>query len=112
MRGSISDPPRATISTAVRSSRHQGRAVVWLGELAEDDDADVRVRLAEAVRDADALAVPARRHPQVRDDDIRRLAVDRLEEGVAVAADGCDHDPVQPAQHLADRLAHQIGVVG
>ena len=86
--------------------------MVRLGELAEHDHADVRVRLAESVRDADALAVPARRHPQVGDDDVRRLAVDRLEEGVAVAADGRDRDPVQPAQHLADRLAHQVGVVG
>ena len=130
MRGSTIDPPRATISIAVRSSSLSWtrslsryarpsapfaiRAAPWCGSAnwLSTIDADLRVRLAEPVRDPDPLAVPGRRHPQVGDDDVRRLAVDRLEQGVAVAADGRDRDPVQPAQHLADRLAHQVGVVG
>ena len=38
------------------------------------------MRLPEPVRDPDALTVTRGRHPQVGDDDVGLLAVDRLEQ--------------------------------
>ena len=60
--------------------------------LAEHDDADLGVRLAQSPGGLDPLVGVARRHADIGDDDVRPLSVDRCEQRVEVAADGRDLD--------------------
>ena len=126
----MSEPPRATTSIAARSSAgsatrslsryarpsapcsSSAEAVARVGVLAQHDDADVGVRAPQAVRDADALVVARGRHAHVGHHDVGVLAVDDVEQLVAVVADRDDLDLREPGEDLAHRLAHQERVVG
>ena len=55
------------VAAAVGSRLEQRERVARLGVLAEDDDADLGVRLAQPIGDADALVGVRRRHPDVRE---------------------------------------------
>ena len=75
--------PRAS---AAQEGEHVARGRV----LAQDDDADLGVRLAQPLGSLNPLVVVTRRHADVGDDDVRLLRLDRGEQRVEVAADGRD----------------------
>ena len=89
--------PRAA---ALQQREHVARVRV----LAEHDDADLRIRLAQPLGGLDPLVGVARRHADVGDDDVRPLRVDRGEQRVEVAADGHDLEVGLASRADAGRL--------
>jgi hypothetical protein len=80
--------------------------------LAEDDDAHVGMRRAQTQCGLDSFVVVSRRHPDVRDDDVRPLRVDRCKERGEVATHGRDLDALRTVEQTAEALADQILVLG
>ena len=80
--------------------------------LAEHDDADVRVRLAEPQGGLDALVAIAGRHANVRDDDVGALSVDRGEQGVEVVAHGRDLELLLRLEQTPNALADEVLIFG
>ena len=58
--------------------------------LAEQNDADLGIGLAQPIGGLDPFVEPARRHPDVGDDDVRPLCLDGGEQRWEVAAHGSD----------------------
>ena len=100
------------VGAAFSAVGEQLDAVARLGVVAEDDDADPRIRLAQRPRNANALVVARGRHAHVGDDDIGLGATDRFEQRRAVGAVGDDLEVVQMHHNLVHSLAHQERVVG
>ena len=95
------------IGPAVRAVLEQRQGVGRRRELAQDHDADLRVALAELLREADALVGLRRWHPDVGDDDVRWIGVAQRKQGVVVAR-GIDHlDRRIIGQQAANPLADQ-----
>ena len=80
--------------------------------LAEHDDADLRIRLAQSLGGLDPLVGVARRHADVGDDDIRPLSVDRGEQRVEIAADGRDLEVGMRLEQAPDALTDEVVVLG
>ena len=80
--------------------------------LAEHDDADLRMRLAQPLGGLDPLVVVPRRHADVGDDDVRPLRVDRGEQRVEVAAHGGDLEVGLRLEQAPHSFAHEVVVVG
>jgi hypothetical protein len=80
--------------------------------LAEHDDADAGVRLAQPAGCLDSLVGVARRHPDVGEDDVGTLLVDRGEQRVEIAADGGDVEGRFRFEQSPDALADEVVVVG
>jgi hypothetical protein len=79
--------------------------------LAEHDDADIGMRLTQPIRRLDPLVGVARRHPDVRDDDLRPLCIYRCQQGVEVAAHGNDLDGGLGVEEPLDTLAHDQVII-
>ena len=90
----------------------EGEAVARVGVLAQDDHADLGVRLAQPGRERDPLVVPARRHPDVGDHDVGLLGLDHSLELRPVLAGRHEVDARVGVEQGAERLTHQIAVVG
>jgi hypothetical protein len=70
------------------------------------------MRLTEALRSPDPLVRVARRHANVGYDDVRSLGVDRGEQGVEVAAHGCDLEVGLRLEQAPDSFTHEVVIVG
>ena len=99
---------RAPVGAAVQ----QREAVARIGVLADHDHADLRMGLAQAVGEHDALGIAGRRHPDVGDHDVGQLGLDRLGELAAVLAGRDQLDPRIGVEQVLERLAHEVVVVG
>jgi len=100
------------VGAALAPVLEQRQRVPRLRVLAEHDDADPRVALAQEVGRADALVGPGRRHPDVGDDDVRPLGLDCGEQRVQVVAGGDDLDVGLRLEQAARALADEVVVVG
>ena len=80
--------------------------------LAEHDDADLWIRLTQSLGGLNPLVGVARRHADVRDDDVRLLGSDRSEQRVEVAADGCDIEVGMRVEQAPDALTDKVVVLG
>ena len=127
---STTDPPEATARSAAtscarsetRSFRRYARpsepcsssasaycgVAYWLTTTTPMSGWVSRSRLAIAIPSASSR----RRHPDVGEHRVRRLRVDRREELVAVLAERHDLELGRAAEQVAERLAHEVGVVG
>ena len=128
--GSITEPPSATARIAATScstilhallqevgapraaALEEREHVARVRVLAEHDDADLRVRLAQPLGGLDPLVGVARRHADVGDDDVRPLRVDRGEQRVEVAAHGRDLEVGLGLEQAPDALADEVVVLG
>ena len=90
----------------------QAQGVPGVRVLAEDDDAERRMRAAHLACDPDALVVTSGWHADVGDDHVRRIRLERGEETLAVGERGDELDLVDRCQDLPDRLADQVRIVG
>jgi hypothetical protein len=99
---------RAPRAATLEQREHVGRVRV----LAEHDDADVRVRLAQLLRGPDALVGSGRRHANVGDDDVRPLGVDRRQQRVEVATRGRDLHVGVRLEQAPDALANEVVILG
>ena len=97
----------ATRATAVEEREGIARIRV----LAEHDDADVRVRLAQPLGSLDPLVGIPGRHPDVGDDDVRPLRVDRVEKGIEIVADGGDLDVGHRLEQTLHAFADEVVIV-
>ena len=79
--------------------------------LAEDDDPDPWVRLAQPLGRLDALVGVPGRHPDVGDDDVGPLCVYGAEERVEVLADGGDLELGLRLEQPAHPFANEVVVV-
>jgi len=99
---------RAPLAPALEERQRVAR----VGVLAQHDDADPRMRLAQDVGCADALVGPGRRHPDVGDDDVGLLVLDGGEQRVEVLARRDDLDLRLRVEQAAHPFAHEVVVVG
>ena len=76
------------VCPAGRPALQQFEDVRGLGVLAEDDDADLRMCLAEPRGDADTLVFAGRRHADVGHHDVRTLVFNRRDQSRALAHGG------------------------
>ena len=90
----------------------QRQRVAGLRVLAEDDDADVRMRPPELFRCADPLVDAGRRHADVGDDDVGPFGLHGLKQFVEVAAGGHDLEVGLRLEQAPHPLAHEVVVVG
>ena len=90
----------------------QREGVARVRVLAQDDDAQPRVRLAQAPRGLDPLVRVSRRHPDVGDHHVRDLAIDGLEQRVEVPADRHDLEPGLRVEQPPDAFADEVVVFG
>ena len=74
------------VGAPVRSSVEEPQGVLRLGVLAQHDHADVRVEVAQGVGGPQPLVDSARRHADVRHDDVGPLALDGGQERIEIAA--------------------------
>ena len=82
------------------------------GVLAEDDDADLRVRHAQPLGGLDPLVGLARRHADVSHDDVGLLALDGGEQRVEVVAGRRDLDLGARLEQAPQALAGEVVVLG
>ena len=80
------------VGAPVRSSVEEPQGVLRLGVLAQHDHADVRVEVAQRVGGLQPLVGSARRHADVRHDDVGPLALDGGQECIEIAARRDDLD--------------------
>ena len=80
--------------------------------LAQDDDAEARVRLAQAFGGLDPLVGVTRWHPDVGDHHVRGLAIDGLEQRVEVSADRGDLEPGLRVEQPPDAFTDEVVVFG
>ena len=99
------------IAAAFGARVKERKRVARLGVLAEDEDADSGVSLAQPRRHLDAFVGLRGRHADVRQDDVRPLGLDRIEERVEVVARGHNLDRAVRREHLLEALAHEQAVV-
>ena len=97
--------PRAT---ALEESERVARVRV----LAEHDDADLRMRLAQPLGGLNPFVGVTRGHADVGHDDVRLLRVDRGEQRVEVAADSRDLEVGPRLEQPPDALADEIVILG
>ena len=127
--GSTTEPPSATVSRAERScsrSSHalleqvsaalrarleQGQRVERLGVLAEHHHAHVRVGLPQERREPDPLVAVGRGHPDVRQDHVRWIGLDCLEQRGEICVHAHELDVLLSGEHLLEALAHEQIVV-
>jgi hypothetical protein len=94
-----------------RAGFEERERIPRIGVLAEDDDADVRVRLSQALRGPDSLVDAVRRHPDVGDDDVGLLLFDSGEKRVKIATGGRDLHLGMCLGKTPDALANEIVIV-
>ena len=90
----------------------QRECVARVRVLAQDDDAEARVRLSQASGGLDPLVGVTRRHPDVGDHDVRGLAIDGLEQRVEVPADRGDLEPGLRVEQAPDAFTDEVMVFG
>ena len=92
----------------LRSRRPAMRARSSARRLAQNNDANIRVRLAQSLRGLDSLVCFAGGHPDVGYDDVRLLGVDGGEQRAEVLTDSHDLELgtrlEQPANAFADKV--------
>ena len=89
----------------------QGERVPRVRVLAEDDDADLRVRLSQPLRGLDSLVGAARRHADVGEDDVRPFRLDGGEQRVEIATRGRDLNLRMRLEQTADALSDEVVVL-
>ena len=97
----------ATLAATLEEREHVARDRV----LAEHDDADLGIGLAQPSRGLDAFVGAARRHADVRDDDVRPLCFDRREQRVEVAARRRDLEVGPRLEQAPDAFADEVVVL-
>ena len=97
-----------SLTPTLQKREHESRGRV----LAEHDDTDLGARLAQPGRHLDSLVRVRGRHPDVRDDDVGLLGLDRLEQGVEVLANRCDLEVVSSREQPSQGLADEVVVIG
>jgi len=100
----VPEPRRAVLEEVVR--------VRLLRELRQDDDADVRVLLADALRGVDALGRVRRRHADVGEDGLRAQLLDRRQELVEGGRGAEEVDAVRCLEQRARSLADEVVILG
>ena len=80
--------------------------------MAEDDDADLRVALAQERGQTDAFVGVGGRHADVGHHHVRPALLDDLEKRVEVVAGGHHLDVVLPGKQLGDALTDEEVVLG
>src|SRR4051812_18697503 len=79
--------------------------------LAQDDDSDVWLRRGEVLRYADALVGSRRRHPHIRDDDIRPGLLNRSQKRRLVVCNRYDVYVRRGVEDLHQHVADRDGVI-
>jgi hypothetical protein len=100
------------IGAAVRAGVEERHRVPGLGVLAEHDDSHVGMLLPELRCEADPLVRVRGRHPDVRQNDVRRGALDSGAELVEIARHLHELDVVDVAEDADDALAGEKAVLG
>jgi hypothetical protein len=100
------------IRAALASPFEESEKIARVRVLAEHDHAHLGMRLTQSRCGLDPLVVVPRRHPDVRDDDVGPLRVDRCEERGEVAAHGRDLEAVLTLEQTAEALTDQVLVLG
>ena len=107
----IGHPLLEEVGPARTAGIEEREHVARIGELAEHDDADVRIGDPQRPRDLDALVGARGRHPDVREHRIGSFPFDGGGQRIAIAADGHRLDVVEPGHDPLERLAHQKRVL-
>ena len=110
--GAIVDALLEQIGAALGAGLQQRQRVGGLGVVAEDDDADPGVGLAQQPGHADALVGARRRHPDVGHHHVGALGVDRGQQRGQVATRGDHAHRGLGGQDLPDALADDQAVIG
>ena len=79
--------------------------------MTDDHDAQLRMRLPQAIRDGDPFLVAGWRHADVREDDVRVLGLDRREQLIPIVARGDELQPGRAGEHVRDGFADEVAVV-
>jgi len=90
----------------------QPECVLGLQVLAQDNDADRRIELADPVGDLDAFVGMIGRHANVGDNGIRMERLNGREEAVAIVAERNDLEVRDGAEQLSHAFPHEQMVVG
>ena len=85
--------------------------VLLVGELREDDDADVRVGGADLLGGPDAFVGPRRRHPDVGQDGVRCVLLDGREELVERCGGPDDVDVARVGEERDRPLPDQVVIL-
>lgn len=94
-----------------RALLEEGEGIEGIGMLAQDDDADGRMRAPELVRQPYALVSVARGHPDVCEHDVRQGLIYCLHQLVEARAARDELDPVGYLQGSTDALAGEVAVL-
>src|SRR5207245_2206670 len=99
------------VRPARRSLVEQRERVTGLRVLAEDDDTDVAVRLAEPLGSLDSFVSASGRHPDVRHDDVGPLTRDGGQKRLQITANG-DNLELRPAlEQPPNTLADEVVIL-
>ena len=79
--------------------------------LAEDDDTDLRVRLAQPLGGLNPLVRASRRHADVGDDDVRPLRIHRGQQRVEVATDSGNLQIRPRLEQAPDAFADEVVIL-
>jgi hypothetical protein len=107
----IADALLQEVGAAFAASLEECEHVARDGMLAEDDDPDTGTRLAQSCGGLDALVCASRRHPDVGDDDVGPLGVDRVEQRREVFADRDDLQVALCVEQAPETLSDEILVL-
>ena len=99
------------VGAAIGAVLQELRRIQRLGVLAEDHDADVRLRPPELGGEPDALVGVRRRHADVRQHDVGTTSPTVVRSESIVAARRDDLDVLLVLEHAQDRLASQVAVL-
>ncbi len=108
VRDALLQEVRAPLGPALEERERIGRIDV----LGQHDDADAGLGIAQRERGADALVGTGGRHPDIGDDDVGVLALDRLHELVVGAARSAYRQTGLVLEQRDDALANQQIVLG
>src|SRR5829696_1518027 len=109
--GSVVHALLEQIGATVRATLEQRERVERIGELAEHDDADRRVGVAELGGEPDPLVGARRRHADVGEHHIGPLVLAGLAQRLEVAHRGDDLDRWVDSQQLVHAFAHDQAVL-
>ena len=107
----MSDAFLQQIGASGRAVLEQLERVVRAHVLADDEDPDLGMSLPQSRRRLDAFVRARRRHPDVRDHDVRPVPLDGIQERLEIGAVLQNLDFVLPLERAPDSLADEVGIL-